>query len=85
MHIFTQDKLVLFPGGDIQNYYIRFQTLRLVNTAPIQTGLTYAWTVLHTGIFIQTYINVSAWPKRKAMGAGSILICLAADTFSAEK
>ena len=25
------------PGGDIQNDYIRFQTLRLVDTAPIQT------------------------------------------------
>ena len=27
----------------------------------------YAWTVLHTGIFIQTYLNVSAWPEQKAM------------------
>ena len=24
------------PGGDIQNDYIRFQTLQLVNNAPIQ-------------------------------------------------
>ena len=32
----------------------------------------YAWTVLHTGIFIQTYLNASAWLEQKAMRAGSV-------------